>query len=622
MTVERKHITNYILNDVYIEDSGSVDLVQKDSNYIFNAIYDADAPGLRVNKVIGMNSTDLEDMPSPLVANKYLQVNEFATGYELVSSFSDVDFISFNLAYAPTGSEPVGTRYWDAEDETTSLVLPNGVILQDGQELHYNIQNDTGSTILNGKVVAYADAIGVSGKMRGILGIADGTMPAITILGIATADIPNSDYGKVSKFGVVRGINTTGASVGEVWNEKDILYVSTTLAGEMTNVMPQAPLPSIPIAVVLSVHAQQGSIQVRPTYPIKLTELQDVNGTPTDTDGQILVWDNTRKVFDFTANINDYLLKPETPINNDVLQYNSTTEKWENRQTVILSNGEGLYWGAGISGFYASGNTIVFKSNNVAVFFLTVDGFYFIISTRALMLNVTPSNITPVFIPRRNEIKTGLGGNAGEVSLISRGIEKVRATETNVLVGDILGSNYMDFEADGSMVAKGNATMWEDLNFGVVRSGGPVAFRPDDITINNVYYKYFTNANNQSCGDEEEIPHEAKLNSDFYPHAHGFLAPGESAGTTGIEFTIYWELRQSTGVTNGSTIVSATSAEITANPTKLDLYNSSFTGPTELGAQLALSIYRTGGNAGDFIVTTYGIHYEVDMLGSHEITTK
>lgn len=163
---------------------------------------------------------------------------------------------------------------------------------------------------------------------------------------------------------------------------------------------------------------------------------------------------------------------------------------------------------------------------------------------------------------------------------------------------------------------------WDDLNFDVVRSGGPVANRPDDVTINNVYYKEFTSANNQTCGAEEEIPHNALLGGNFYPHAHGFLKSGESSGTTGITIRIYWELRQSTGTTNGYVDISKTSAELAANGNKIDFYNSSFTGSTELGAQLALRLDRTAGDAGDVIITTYGIHYQIDDLGSRTATTK
>lgn len=166
-------------------------------------------------------------------------------------------------------------------------------------------------------------------------------------------------------------------------------------------------------------------------------------------------------------------------------------------------------------------------------------------------------------------------------------------------------------------------TVWEDLNFDPVRSGGPAANRPDDVTIDNCYYKEFTSANNQSCGDNQEIPHKAKIPGKDYGHCHVFLKSGESAGTTGVTFTIYWSLRQSTGLTTGNFTLSATSAQLTASPVKLDIFDvPGFTGPSETGSQLSMALYRTAGDAGDVIVTTYGIHFEIDTNGSRLITTK
>lgn len=200
-------------------------------------------------------------------------------------------------------------------------------------------------------------------------------------------------------------------------------------------------------------------------------------------------------------------------------------------------------------------------------------------------------------------------------------------TASTVYVNDsgvtIFGTQSNNVTIDTNGVAlNGNATVWDDLNFAVVRSGGPVATQPDEVMIGNLCYKEFTNLNNQLACDGEEVLHEAKLNSNLYPHAHIFLKSGESAGTTGVTFTIYWELRQSTGVTNGNLNVSATSAELTANPHKFNIYGTAFTGATELGAQLAMAIERVGGDAGDVIVITYGVHYEIDNLGSSEIDTK
>lgn len=166
---------------------------------------------------------------------------------------------------------------------------------------------------------------------------------------------------------------------------------------------------------------------------------------------------------------------------------------------------------------------------------------------------------------------------------------------------------------------------WEDLNFDVVSSGGPAATRPDDVTINNVFHKEFTSANNQLCGGNKEVPHKYFINNAgvLYPHMHIFLKNGESAGTTGATFTVYWELRQSSGTTSGSVALSATSAQLTANPEKFDIYDATgFAGPLTRGSNLAMTIARTAGDAGDVVVTTYGVHYQIDSPGTRTMLVK
>ena len=184
-------------------------------------------------------------------------------------------------------------------------------------------------------------------------------------------------------------------------------------------------------------------------------------------------------------------------------------------------------------------------------------------------------------------------------------------------------TSYTEFEADGTIRFGGDATVWEDLNFDPERSGGPVATRPGEVTVNNVFYVEFAGGNNELCGAGEECPHNAQLGQTWYPHLHAFLKPSEAAGTTGVTFTIYWELRTSTATTNGSVPLTITSAELTANPHQIFVEDSTgFAGPTVLGAQLALTRARTGGDAGDVIVTTYGVHYPIDTIGSRTISSK
>jgi hypothetical protein len=166
-------------------------------------------------------------------------------------------------------------------------------------------------------------------------------------------------------------------------------------------------------------------------------------------------------------------------------------------------------------------------------------------------------------------------------------------------------------------------SVWEDLNFDPERSGGPAATRPGEVTINNVFHSEFTSGNNQLCGAGEELPHHYKLSSKLYPHVHIFLKALESAGTTGVSFTFYWELRQAAGTTSGSVVLSTTSAALAANANKVDIFDTTgFNGAAELGAQLNVTIARTAGDAGDVILSTYGVHYEIDTPGSSTISTK
>lgn len=168
----------------------------------------------------------------------------------------------------------------------------------------------------------------------------------------------------------------------------------------------------------------------------------------------------------------------------------------------------------------------------------------------------------------------------------------------------------------------GNTTVWEDINFNPLSSGGAAVSLPDYVTINNTVHREFTSANNQSCGDVRELPHDYKLSSNLTPHCHFFLKSGETAGTTGATFTLYWELRQTTGTTSGSVTLSATSAQLIGNAHQLNISGTAFAGAAELGGQLSVTIARTEGNAGDVVLLTYGIHYEKDQMGSSGITTK
>lgn len=155
-----------------------------------------------------------------------------------------------------TGGEgDAGTLSYNADEETLDLIQ-NGAVLQLGQEVHYHVKNQTGSTILNGTPVMAVGTIGNSGRI--LAAPMDGTDAgnAIYFLGVATEDIANGDDGKVTHFGKVRGIDTSA------WSDGDVLWVSATSTGSFVTTEPALDKIGMPVGYVIHSHSN-GTIFVR-----------------------------------------------------------------------------------------------------------------------------------------------------------------------------------------------------------------------------------------------------------------------------------------------------------------------------------------------------------------------
>lgn len=171
----------------------------------------------------------------------------------LVSRINNNIFDSIQLT-GGTGTQ--GTVSWNADEETLD-VIQNGAVLQLGQEVQYHCKNQTGSTIANGTAVMAVGTLGASGRIK--IAPMDGTVQsnAKFFLGVATEDIANGDDGKVTHFGKVRGIDTSA------WSDGDVLWVSDTTAGALTNTQPAQYKIGMPVAFVINSHAANGTIFVR-----------------------------------------------------------------------------------------------------------------------------------------------------------------------------------------------------------------------------------------------------------------------------------------------------------------------------------------------------------------------
>jgi hypothetical protein len=137
----------------------------------------------------------------------------------------------------------------------------------------------------------FTGSVGASGVVTGApaTGITDGQY----IMGVATMDIPNNQFGYVNHFGVVRGFITNGASVGEAWSDGDILWYNPSYAGGLTNVQPAAPTPEIIVCVVIKAsNGNNGSVLVRPTFMPRLDQLTGVD-ISSPVSGEVLQYDGT-----------------------------------------------------------------------------------------------------------------------------------------------------------------------------------------------------------------------------------------------------------------------------------------------------------------------------------------
>lgn len=154
-----------------------------------------------------------------------------------------------------------GTLTWNIAENTLNIGHGSGVVQQVGLESYLRAENVTGSTIVNGAVVALS---GAADEMQIDLYIADSSVDPYSLLGVATQDILTGTTGMVSVFGKVRDIDTSA------WTAGDILYASPVTAGALTSTRPTAPDDIAIVATVIKSDAVAGEILVRPEKPIGL----------------------------------------------------------------------------------------------------------------------------------------------------------------------------------------------------------------------------------------------------------------------------------------------------------------------------------------------------------------
>ncbi len=206
------------------------------------------------------------------------------------------NYYDFNTAN--TDVNAVGRLRWNDYDGTLDLGLKGGnVTLQIGQEQVIRVSNQTGVNLLESNYQAVRVS-GVQGnRLKVDLAKADSDATSAETIGIVTETINNNNQGFITTSGLVRNIDTTGTLQGETWADGDMLYLSPTTAGRLTNIKPQAPQHTVIMGYVVSAHQTQGQIFVKVDNGYELEELHNVKITSV-ADKDILTWNSTTNVWE------------------------------------------------------------------------------------------------------------------------------------------------------------------------------------------------------------------------------------------------------------------------------------------------------------------------------------
>lgn len=193
-----------------------------------------------------------EPVPSEYIQNSIVQINPM------------FDYVQMNTSANMTSDERLpGMLTWNQQEDCLDIVQQDGSTLQTGLEQFIQVKNNSGVFLPNGSVVMFS-GVDLDETPECIPMTAAPSIDPLYIIGVLTNDLPVGTIGRATVFGKVRSINTTGSSVGETWNQGDLLWVHPTQVGRLTNVKPTAPNPAISVAAVLK-QGITGTLLVRPT---------------------------------------------------------------------------------------------------------------------------------------------------------------------------------------------------------------------------------------------------------------------------------------------------------------------------------------------------------------------
>ena len=178
------------------------------------------------------------------------------------------DSVTFNINETDASlrelkySEEKGYLQYGGQDSVQIPLLP-GI---------WYVRNDTSVTIPKGTVLRATGTLGASGRIKVKHMIADGSIDAMYILGIAMQDIAVGADGYAMSHGKIRQVNT------QAYSEGAVLYADVDTLGGLTQTEPGNGFLKLPIAFVVH-SASNGTLAVRITSGAYMRDLHDAEIT-------------------------------------------------------------------------------------------------------------------------------------------------------------------------------------------------------------------------------------------------------------------------------------------------------------------------------------------------------
>ncbi len=192
----------------------------------------------------------LDGATSNIQAQLATKVN--LTGAQTITDKTLTDPIMTGQAAAPTYA--AGKVWYDSTDQTLRYYNDSTTdSVNIGQEINVKIRNTSGSTITPGQVVRITGAVG------GVPTVSLAQSNSLTntrVYAVCTETITNNSNGYGTIHGLIKNLNLSAFTDG------DILFLSSSVAGGLTNVRPASPNYAQPIGSVSSNSASTGRLIV------------------------------------------------------------------------------------------------------------------------------------------------------------------------------------------------------------------------------------------------------------------------------------------------------------------------------------------------------------------------